>query len=470
MTVQEFDLIIIGSGSGNSLINEEWDDKKVAIIDGGTFGGTCLNFGCIPTKQYVYPATVAHHATHSGHLGLEAEVTKVDWPAMRDRIFSRIDAISSGGLDYRLGLDNVTVFQEYVKFVDTHTLETASGARLSAPQIVIAAGSRNVLPEVPGINSKNVETSDTVMRIDDLPQRVVVIGGGFIAAEFSHVFSALGAEVTQAVRTDVVLRGYDTEITDRFKREAAQQWNLRLNHVLKEIRDEQDGSSTVIFDHEGETVEVEADLVLVAAGRTPNSDTLAAEKFFDVRENKTIAVDRYHRVLAGGEVVEGVFALGDVSSDYMLKHVANAETRTVQYNLTHPDSLRSTDERFVPAAVFTSPQIATVGLSEDDARSAAEREGFEITVKVQNFGDVAYGWAMEDSAGLCKLIARKDTGDLLGAHLIGEESSILIQPLIQAMSFGLKVQDMARGQFWIHPALTEVVENALLGLEIDSAQ
>ena len=180
-------------------------------------------------------------------------------------------------------------------------------------------------------------------------------------------------------------------------------------------------------------------------------------------------MDRFHRVLSGGNPVDGVFALGDISSQHLLKHVANAEMRTVQHNLTHPDSMRETDERYVPAAVFTHPQIACVGLTEDEARQKGQREGFEITVKVQNFGDVAYGWAMEDQVGLCKLIARKDTGELLGAHLIGEESSLLIQPLIQAMSFGLSAQDMARGQFWIHPALTEVVENALLGLELDAS-
>ena len=465
--IQEFDLIIIGSGSGNSIINEEWDGKKVAIIDGGTFGGTCLNFGCIPTKQYVYPATVATEATHIGRLGVEAEVTHVDWKSMRDRIFKRIDAISHGGLDYRKSLDNVTVFEEYAKFTGTHELETASGKKLRGKQIVIAAGSHNQLPQVPGINHPAVHTSDTVMRIDELPQRVVVVGGGFIAAEFAHVFNGLGSKVVQANRSETLLRSYDQEIVERFKREAAKQWDLRLNYALASIESNDDGSACVVFEHDGKKVSIDADLVLIATGRTPNSESLNAASFFDLRDSGAIEVDRFHRVLSGGNPVDGVFALGDISSKYLLKHVANAETRTVQHNLVHPDSLRETDERFVPAAVFTFPQIATVGLTEDEARTKATEEGFEIAVKVQNFGDVAYGWAMEDQVGLCKVIARKDTGELLGAHLVGEESSMLIQPLIQAMSFGLTAHEMARGQFWIHPALTEVVENALLGLELE---
>ncbi|MEU7992682.1 mycothione reductase [Rothia amarae] len=465
--IQEFDLIIIGSGSGNSIINEEWDGKKVAIIDGGTFGGTCLNFGCIPTKQYVYPATVATEATHIGRLGVEAEVTHVDWKSMRDRIFKRIDAISHGGLDYRKSLDNVTVFEEYAKFTGTHELETASGKKLRGKQIVIAAGSHNQLPQVPGIDHPAVHTSDTVMRIDELPQRVVVVGGGFIAAEFAHVFNGLGSTVVQANRSETLLRSYDQEIVERFKREAAKQWDLRLNYALASIESNDDGSARVVFEHDGKKVSIDTDLVLIATGRTPNSESLNAASFFDLRDSGGIEVDRFHRVLSGGKPVDGVFALGDISSNYLLKHVANAETRTVQHNLVHPDSLRETDERFVPAAVFTYPQIATVGLTEDEARTKATEEGFEIAVKVQNFGDVAYGWAMEDQVGLCKVIARKDTGELLGAHLVGEESSMLIQPLIQAMSFGLTAHEMARGQFWIHPALTEVVENALLGLELE---
>ena len=207
--------------------------------------------------------------------------------------------------------------------------------------------------------------------------------------------------------------------------------------------------------------------MLVATGRRPNTDTLNAKNYFDVQDGGQLSVDKYQRVLYNGAPVPGVYALGDVSSRYQLKHVANHEARVVQHNLSHPEDLRASDHRYVPGAVFSNPQIAVVGMTEEQARQAAEREGFEITVKAQNFGDTAYGWAMEDKIGLCKLIARKDNGELLGAHLVGEESSVLIQPLLQAMSFGMDARTLARGQYWIHPALTEIIENALLGLEFD---
>ncbi|MFW6187899.1 MAG: mycothione reductase [Actinomycetota bacterium] len=470
--MRHFDLIIIGSGSGNSILTEDYAELDVAIVDGGTFGGTCLNVGCIPTKMYAYPATVARHAREADRLGVEAGVTDVRWRQMRDRIFGRIDAISSGGLDYRRSLPHVTVYQERVRFTGPRVLRTASGEEITAAQIVVASGSRPVLPDVPGIDLPQVHTSDTVMRIDRLPRRVVVVGGGYIGAEFAHVFSSLGARVTQVNRSHRILRYHDPEIAERFAREASRQWKLETGWTLTGVETSEDGESAVtaaFSDPEDPelSMRLPADIVLVATGRQPNTDLLDARTGgLDVREDGLLAVDEHQRALSGGTPVEGVWALGDISSPYQLKHVANAEARTVQHNLLHPEDLRATDHRFVPSAVFTSPQIASVGMSQAEAEQWAVEHGTEITVKVQDYGSTAYGWAMEDHTGLCKLIAEKGTGRLLGAHLIGEEASLLIQPIVQAMSFGLDARTMARGQYWIHPALSEVVENALLGLEV----
>jgi len=156
-----------------------------------------------------------------------------------------------------------------------------------------------------------------------------------------------------------------------------------------------------------------------------------------------------------------VWALGDVSSPYMLKHVANAEMRTIKHNLLHPQDLRTLPHEHVPSAVFTHPQIATVGLTEAEARA----HGHEVTVKVQAYGDVAYGWAMEEETGICKLVADRSTGRLLGAHYLGPQAATLIQQAITVLAFDLDVREVATQQYWIHPALPEVTENALLGLD-----
>ncbi len=168
-------------------------------------------------------------------------------------------------------------------------------------------------------------------------------------------------------------------------------------------------------------------------------------------------VDEYQRTS-----VSHIWALGDVSSDYQLKHVANHEARVVAHNLAHPDDQIKSDHRFVPSAVFTRPQLASVGLTE---AQAAEKH-LDYVTAMQDYGGTAYGWAMDDTTSVCKLIADRGTGQLLGAHIMGEQAATLIQPLIQAMSFGLGVREMAHGQYWIHPALTEVVENALLKLDL----
>ena len=203
--------------------------------------------------------------------------------------------------------------------------------------------------------------------------------------------------------------------------------------------------------------DLETDVLLVATGRRPNSDRLGLENTGVEVVDRVIRVDEHQRTTAAG-----VWALGDVANHHQLKHVANHEGRTVQHNLLHPDDLVASDHRFVPAAVFTHPQIATVGLTEQAVRA----QGREYRVKVQDYADVAYGWAMDSDPGesLVKVISDASGERLLGAHLIGPQASNLIQPLIQGMSLGSTVSEMARGQYWIHPALAEVVENALLGL------
>ncbi|QXQ11467.1 mycothione reductase [Paeniglutamicibacter sp. Y32M11] len=457
-----YDLAIIGSGSGNSLITEFWDNKKVAIIDAGIFGGTCLNVGCIPTKMFVYPAALAASVAEAKRLGVSMSFAGADWPAMRDRIFGRIDAISEAGKNYRANeLENVTLYAEHVSFVSAHELRTASGVSITAEKIVIAAGSRAVLPQAPGINLPGVHTSDTIMRLERLPQRLVILGGGYIASEFAAVFSALGSEVTQVNRSSALMRGQDADISAAFTKAATTRWGVELNAALSGITREGEVLS-IHLERDGQPFVLEADAVLVATGRTPNTHGLGVSELgFDMRADGSLVVDDYQRILADGAVVEGLFGMGDVANTQQLKHVANREARVVINNLEHPESLRTMDRRAVPAAVFSNPQIAYVGATEEQARA---EHGDRVLSVVQPYGSTAYGWAMEDEEGIVKLLAHRDTGLLLGAHIMGHEASLLIQPLIQAMYSGMDVNTMARGPFWIHPALSEVVENALLAL------
>lgn len=462
--VKKVDLAIIGSGSGNSLVTPDFDDKQVAVIEAGTFGGTCLNVGCIPTKMFVYAAEVATSIRESARFGVDSRMEGVRWRDIRDRIFGRIDPISAGGLEYRRsGSANTTAYLGEARFTGPHQLAitspdttgTTGTEELEADQIVIASGSRPVIPEPITTSGVPFHTSDTVMRIDDLPETMIILGGGFIAAEFAHIFSALGVDVTIITRGPAMLRAEDADISAAFTRQAASRWRLHPNAEVSSAVEHPEGIQLHLTDG----TSASAQLLLVATGRTPNSDRLDLHQAgIETHEDNRVRVDPYGRTTA-----DGVWALGDISSAHQLKHVANAEARIVAHNLAHPEDLRAVDERYVPSAVFTHPQIAAVGLQEDEARD----RGYDVTTKIQDFGDVAYGWAMEDQTGIVKLVADRASGRLLGAHLMCPDASTIVQPAIQAMQNDLSVQDMARGQFWIHPAKPEVLENALLGLDVD---
>jgi mycothione reductase len=454
--VPHFDLCIIGSGSGNTIVDERFADLDVAIVEKGVFGGTCLNVGCIPTKMFVLPADLASSPAEAARLGVDLRLQGVDWPAVRDRVFGRIDPISAGGQEWRASNDNVTLYRSQVRFTGPRQLETAEGETITADRIVVAAGSRAVLPPLEGLDRVTAHTSDTVMRLERLPESMVIVGGGYIAAEFAHVFSAYGTAVTVVVRSDAMLREEDGDVSRRFTEMMSRRVDLRRNVQVSRVEPLDDDRVRVRLD-DGAVLDV--DVLLVATGRTPNSDLLdLGAAGIGCEEDGRIEVDEFQRTTA-----EGVFALGDVSSPYQLKHVANHEAKVVQHNLLHPEAMIRTSHRFVPHAVFSEPQVASVGLTEEKAREL----GLPYVSAVQDYGSVAYGWALEDQHHFAKLLADPATGRLLGAHVVGPQASTLLQPLIQAMAFDLDARTMATGQYWIHPALPEVVENTLLALPLE---
>ncbi|MQA61297.1 MAG: mycothione reductase [Actinophytocola sp.] len=461
-----YDLVIIGTGSANSILDERFAGWRVAIVEKGVFGGTCLNVGCIPTKMFVHAADVARSATTSSDLGVDAELRGVRWADVRDRIFGRIDPIAAGGKKYRAEHPdnaNVTLYDGTARFTGQKTLaieltEGGEAETITADKIVLAAGGRAVVPDVPGLSEVDFHTSDTVMRIDKLPASAIILGSGFVGTEFAHVLSSFGVAVTVIARSQALLRRQDGAVSERYTELAAERWDVRLGRKTVAARRTETGIALDLTSAEGKET-VEAELLLVAVGRTPNSDLLDLPAGgVATTPDGFVEVDEYQRT-----TVDGIFALGDLSSPYELKHVANHEARVVRQNLLTPDNPVAADHRFVPHAVFTSPQIASVGLTEEETRE----RGLRYVTATQNYADIAYGWAMGDTAGFAKVLADPATGQLLGAHVIGPQAPTVIQPAIQAMSFGLDARSMARGQYWIHPAMPEVLENALVKLELD---
>ncbi len=461
--MRHFDLCVIGSGSGNTIIDSEMDDWSVALVEGGTFGGTCLNVGCIPTKMYVYPADLASSPAQAKALGVDLDLVDVRWPDIRDRIFGRIDHISEAGRDWRASGTNVTLFEQQARFVGDHELRLeARGERpaetITADRFVVAAGSRPVIPSIPGLDTVSYETSGTIMRIPAPPRSLVIIGGGYIGAELAHVFASFGTRVTIVARTPTMLPRSDRQVAERFTQLLGHKVEIHTRTTVERVWAGASGSGVVLstVSEAGTELEIEADMLLVATGRVSNADTLGLEATgVEVDDGGRVVVDAQQRASA-----PGFFALGDVSSHYQLKHVANHEARVVRHNLLNPDAMVASDHRFVPHGVFSDPQVAAVGLTEEEA----QEQGLDYAVGVRDYGGTAYGWAMGDEDHFVKVIAERTTGRLLGAHLIGPQASSLVQPLIMAMSHSIPAHDVARGQYWIHPAMAEVVENALLAL------
>jgi mycothione reductase len=445
---ESFDLIVVGSGSGNS-IPSYLDDWNIAIVERDVFGGTCLNRGCIPSKMFVYPADLAVAAGSSSKLGIDTQFNGADWSAIRDRVFGLIDPIAEGGREYRAtGTPNVTLIEGTADFLDERTLDV-EGRRITAPNILLAAGARPVVPPITGLVETGFHTSDSIMRLPELPKRLGVIGGGFIAVEMAHVFSGLGSHVTIFNRSNTLLRGFDHDISARFTEVFGERVELMLGHVPTKVERVADGIKITCA--VGETT---VDELLVATGREPNSDLLNVDAAgLECHHHGTVAVDD---TMATN--VPGIWAIGDLANNYQLKHLANAEATVAFWNIAHPDDLRHQSYKAVPSAVFSNPQVATVGLTEQEA----DHQGRSFRVGQRDYGGTAYGWAMADETGFAKVLVEDETGLIIGAHVIGPQASSIIQPLVQAMQFDQRADDVAHEVLYVHPALTEVVENALL--------
>ena len=455
--MEHFALAVIGAGSGNAVVPADPAQGPVALIESGAFGGTCINRGCIPSKILAHTADIALGVRAAPAFGIGAELTGVDWPAIRDRTFAKVGEVSEEGRRGRAESDGVTLFPGRARFAGPHELVIDDGTRIRADRIVVATGARPVIPPVIADSGVHFETSDTIMRIGKLPGTMVIVGGSYIAAEFAHIFSSLGVTIAMVNQADRLLETLDSDVSSRFTALAGRRWDLCLSaEITGASADAGPGAGVSVTLRDGTTVT--GDLLLVAAGRAPDTADLDLDQAgVRLREDGRIQVDEFGRTTASH-----IWALGDVSSPYELKHVANAEARTLAHNLAHPDDLRPFRHDWVPAAVFSEPQVASVGARQQDL--AGQRRFVQAT---QEYQDTAYGWALQDTSGFCRLYADPATGELLGAHIIGDQASLLIQPLVQAVSTGLGVRQMARGQYWIHPALGEVVENALLALELD---
>ena len=286
-----------------------------------------------------------------------------------------------------------------------------------------------------------------------MPERLAILGGGYIATEMAHVFEALGSEVTMLVRGPRLLRVEDEEVSMQFTEVFSNRCELVLGASIDSVNRNDNDELVIEVSVGGHQEEFIADEILVATGRTPTTESLDIYTTGIACHDGYVVTDEFMQTN-----VPGVWALGDLTNPDQLKHTANAEAKVVAHNIAHPEAMRKVDLWPTPHAVFSHPQVASVGDTEQHLRG----EGVDYVVGKRDHGGTAYGWAMEDTTGFCKVLVDRHSRTILGAHIIGPQASTLIHQIIQGMKFGQTADELAEGFLYIHPALSELVENALL--------
>ncbi|MCH8350262.1 MAG: mycothione reductase [Chloroflexi bacterium] len=454
--MDKFDLMVIGSGSGLEVSADAAErGLSVAVVEEGPFGGTCLNRGCIPSKMLIHCADVMETIQGAHRFGITAKVESVDWQSIIRRVSEEVDGDARAVEEGNRQSTNITVFKGTGRFVGEKTLEV-NGEKIQAETVLIAAGTRPSIPEIAGLEDVPYITSDEALRLPQQPGRLAIVGGGYIAGEMAHFFGAMGTQVTIIHRRLLMLREEDEDVARRFTEVYQRKFNMLLNAEVAQVSRNGDEIRLVVAS-DGRRVELAADALLLATGRIPNTDTLqVGETGVEVDQRGYIQTDQFLETN-----VPGIWALGDIVGKYLLKHSANLEAAYAANNILNPDDKVAVDYSAMPHAIFASPQVASVGLTEQELRAM----GREYVVASYNYADTAYGSSIEDRDGFVKVLADPETGGILGTHIIGTDASILIQEVANAMRMGLTTDAITRS-IYVHPALPEVVQRAFGALPV----
>lgn len=453
VTRHEFDLVVIGTGTGLDVANWAAESGlRVAIVEKGRLGGTCLNRGCIPSKLLIHCADVAETVRRAGLFGIRVNGFEVDFPAIVRRATASVDSDSDAIEAGLRATENPRLFQGEGRFVGEKRLRV-NGEDLVAEKFLLAHGARPTIPPIEGLADVPYLTSTEALRLPKQPASMIVVGGGYIGCELGHFYASLGTRVTILGRRPNLLPGEDEEIAHAFTRAFARRVDVRASTEVKRVARDGDGVRVEAVHREtGETSTLRADALLVATGVTPNSDTLdLAKTGVKVDAEGYVDTDDYLETSA-----PGIFALGDAVGNFLFKHSANHEAKYVIQNLLDPARKVAVDYHAMPHAVFGSPQVAGVGYTEQELRRLARPH----VVGKYRTRETAMGHAIEDEDGFVKFLVEPESGKILGCHIIGHEASTLIHEVVVAMTAGEGTLANVRDAIHVHPALSEVVQRA----------
>jgi mycothione reductase len=453
--MKKYDIIVIGSGSGAIVVDEAVSHRlKVALVDRGPLGGTCLNVGCIPSKMLIYPADIVVEIEEAGKLGINAEIKNIDFKSIMRRM--RKSTIESRN-QIREGIianKNLDFYEAEGHFTGDYTIE-AMGQKITGEKIVIASGSRTFIPPIKGLESVSYLTNETLLDLEEKPESLIIVGGGYIAVEYGHFFAAMGTKVTMLEMADRLVLAEEPEISEALRQQLSRRIDIHVNSAVVGVKPAGTNISVVAKDNKtGKEKTFTAQKILVAVGRRSNADTLMVENTgVEVDKRGFIKVNEYLETTK-----KNIYAIGDANGQQMFTHVANMEASIVVENILHNEGIK-VDYTSAPHAVYSHPQIASVGLTEEKAR-----ENHKILVGRMKYSDTAKGEAMQENDGFAKAIIEDESFKILGFHIIGPYAPELIQEVTNAMTSNGNVGEIGNSMH-IHPSMTELVQATIMGAE-----
>ena len=453
--MEKYDAIVVGSGSGMMIADAAVNSgMRVALVEMDKLGGTCLNRGCIPSKMVIYPADIVNQIKHAERLGIHAKIERVDFEHIMRRTREFVEHDRRPMEENIPRVEGLTYYPVRGEFVDDYTMR-AGDKLITAENIFLVTGSRPLIPPIKGLDEVEYITSREVWDITRRPASMIIVGGGLIACEMAHFLNAMGTEVTVLSRSPRLIKQGEPMVSEILLTSLRERMHVEVGVEVREAKRSGDAVEVTAMHGDGEAETYAAEKLFIAAGRTSNSDMLKLEKTgIEVNDRGYIVVDENYLTSK-----PGIYAFGDAIGKAMYKHVANKEAELVWHGFTE-GHVHPLDYDRVPYAVFTWPQVASVGLTEAEA---ADR-GHDILVGEYNYIDTAKGAAMDEEDGFVKVVVEDESYRILGAHIVGPYAPILIQEIINVM-------DSGDGSVWpiadamhIHPALPEVVQRAVYNL------
>jgi pyruvate/2-oxoglutarate dehydrogenase complex dihydrolipoamide dehydrogenase (E3) component len=441
------DAIVIGSGQGGvplatNLADQGW---SVALIEKGEVGGSCINYGCTPTKTMIASARVAHYARIAPEFGIHPGKIKVDMAEVVARKNEVVESFRSGVQDQIESSPDVTLYRGHGRFTGPHVVEV-NGEALTSDKIFINTGTRPRIPSIPGLDQIEVLTNRNIMDLQELPPHLIAIGGSYLGLEFGQLFRRLGSEVSVVEMSETICPREDPEVSESLKEPLeAEGMRFHLGSKITKVAKTRDGLEVTVEKKDGSTEALTGTHLLMAIGQVPNSDDLGLDK-------AGVATDKNGYIQHNGKLetnVAGIWALGDVKGGPAFTHVSYDDYLMIFDNLVNGKN-RTIDNRVVPYALYTDPELGRFGLTEREARE----KGYRLKIGSLPMSHVARAIERGETSGLMKIVINADNDRILGATILGAEGGELVQTLMTLMRADAPYTLLDNAMF-IHPTLTE---------------